>query len=77
MTKFEIGKSYMMRSACDHECIWTYTVTHRTASTITISDGKKVKRCRIIKTYTDDAEAVLPLGRFSMAPVLRAKNEIA
>ena len=47
MTKFEIGKTYSMRSICDHDCVWTYTVTARTAKTITISDGEKVQKCRI------------------------------
>ena len=42
MKKFEIGKAYSMRSICDHDCVWTYTVTARTAKTITISDGEKV-----------------------------------
>lgn len=77
MKKFEIGKTYSMRSACNHECIWTYKVIARTAATITITDGNEVKKCRISKGYTDDAEAVLPLGSYSMNPVLRAKNEVA
>ena len=34
MKKFEIGKTYSMRSICDHDCVWTYTVTARTAKTI-------------------------------------------
>lgn len=41
MTKFEIGKTYSMRSICNQDCVWTYTVTARTAKTITISDGKR------------------------------------
>ena len=43
MRKFEVGKTYSMRSACDHNCVWTYTVTARTAQTITITDGKDTK----------------------------------
>lgn len=75
MTKFESGKAYSMRSACDHECIWTYTVKARTASTITlVDDSNKEIKCRIIKALSemDNRECVRPLGNYSMAPILRA-----
>ena len=64
-----------MRSACDHDCIWTYKVVSRTACTVTLKDeyGKK-KTCRISKNLSEycKAECVLPLGSFSMNPILRA-----
>jgi hypothetical protein len=76
MKKFEIGKTYNMRSACDHECIWTYKVIERTACTVTLEDidTGKIKKCRISKMFTEfnKAETVLPLGNYSMAPVLSA-----
>ena len=75
MKKFEIGKTYAMHSLCDHNCIWSYTVTDRTTQTITISDGKEVKRCRInakVSTYRG-AETIYPLGIYSMAPSLTAE----
>lgn len=74
MTKFEIGKTYSMRSACDHNCIWSYKVLSRTTSTITITDGKEIKKCRINKQYSEyrNAETVFPLGRYSMCPMLSA-----
>ena len=74
MKKFEIGKKYSMRSICDHECVWTYTVIARTAQTITISDGKEVKKCRVIKKISEywNAETIYPLGQYSMAPSLVA-----
>lgn len=76
MKKFEVGKSYSMRSACDHNCVWTYTVTERTAQTITISDGKVSKKCRISKDVSEyrNAETVYPLGKYSMCPMLSADN---
>lgn len=75
MKKFEVGKTYSMRSICNHECVWTYTVIARTAATITITDGKETKTCRINKVISsyDNKEAVLPLGRYSMCPILRAE----
>ena len=74
MKKFEIGETYSMRSICDHNCVWTYTVIARTACTITITDGKETKKCRISKLYSemDNRETVLPLGNYSMCPMLRA-----
>lgn len=74
MKKFEIGKTYSMRSACDHDCVWTYTVTDRTEATITITDGKATKKCRIVKNLSEwrGAETVRPLGSYSMCPLLSA-----
>lgn len=74
MKTFEIGKTYTMRSACMHDCVWSYTVTARTAQTVTITDGKKVQRCRISKQVSQflNAETIYPLGQYSMAPSLTA-----
>lgn len=74
MKKFEIGKTYRMRSICNSECVWEYTVIARTAQTITITDGKEKKKCRINKRLSEynNSETVLPLGNYSMCPTLRA-----
>ena len=74
MTKFEIGKEYSCRSICDHNCIWTYTVTARTEKTITVTDGKKTKKLRIIAKLSEyrGVETVYPEGQYSMAPMLSA-----
>ena len=71
MKQFEVGKEYSMKSVCDHNCVWTYTVTARTAQTITISDGEKVQKCKKISAYRN-AETVYPLGQYSMCPSLTA-----
>lgn len=74
MRKFEVGKSYSMRSVCDHECVWTYVVTARTAATVTLSDGKRTLSCRINRQLSEyrGAESVRPLGSYSLAPILSA-----
>lgn len=74
MKKFEIGKTYKMHSIGNQDCIWSFTVTARTAQTITLDDGKKVQRCRISKRTSEyrGAESVYPLGQYSMAPILSA-----
>lgn len=75
--RFETGKSYFMRSTCDYNCIWVYTIVKRTESTITIKDEDgKVKTCRINKGLAEmyNAEAIYPLGKYSLCPVLRAER---
>lgn len=74
MKQFEVGNKYSMRSICDHNCVWTYEVVERTAQTITITDGKEVKKCRISKKISEyrGAESVYPLGQYSMCPILSA-----
>jgi hypothetical protein len=69
--KFEVGSTYTMRSVCDRECKWSFMVTKRTGSTITLSDGKRCK----VKVY-DGAEQCAPLGAYSMSPVLSAKRKV-
>ena len=70
---FEVGKSYSMRSACDHDCVWTYKVIKRTKSTITLkSDRGELLRCRVKVSDILGAECCHPLGRYSMSPILRA-----
>ena len=78
MKTFEIGKTYSMRSACNRDCVWTYEVVARTTSTITITDGKETKTCRINKKYSEyrNAETIFPLGKYSMAPTLSADKEV-
>ena len=77
MLKFEVGKQYYMRSACDHNCIWAYEVIKRTEKTITIkeldSDDKPMQRK--ISVFWE-CESVKPLGSYSMAPVLSADHEV-
>ena len=74
MKKFEVLKSYTMRSPCMHDCEWIFTVVKRTEKTVTLLDGEKTYTCRINKGASEfnNAETVYPLGRYSMCPNLRA-----
>ena len=79
MKRFEIGAKYTMNFVGDHDLVITYTVIDRTEKTITIKDDHgEVKKCRINTTLSnyDGAECVFPLGRYSMAPILRAKHQV-
>ena len=75
MKRFEVGKKYSMRSICNYDCVWTYTVVARTEKTVTLEEeGGKTFKCRINKYLLDieGIECVYPLGRYSMCPILRA-----
>lgn len=75
MKTFEVGKTYFSRSICDHECIFAYTVTARTAKTVTLYDIKmdtNVGKRKI--TILDDEETIAPKRKYSMAPIVRASN---
>lgn len=76
MKMFEVGKTYSMCSPCMQDCIWTYTITKRTAQTITITDGDQTKTCRVSKMSSQyrGAETIYPLGQYSMCPSLSADH---
>lgn len=68
--RFEVGKTYQTRSICDHDCIFAYTILARTEKSVTIKvNGQRVRRG--LKMY-DGAEYFMPLGSYSMAPIVRA-----
>jgi len=67
---FEAGQTYSARSACDHEARFTFNVTRRTAKSVWLDDGETVRRVAIHKA--NGQEIAFPMGRYSMAPVLRA-----
>ena len=64
---FTVGETYSARSACDHNTVWTFTVAKRSAKFITFTDGKRVG----VKNGPN-GEWALPLGTFSMAPVINS-----
>lgn len=74
MKKFEINKEYTHGWIGDSSLFTTWKVTDRTATTITITDGKETRKCRIVKDLSEyeNAECVRPFGKYSMCPILRA-----
>lgn len=71
MSKFECGKTYTTRSACDHTCIIHLTVVSRTAKTIKADCGRLgIKTLRIAEH--GGYETVKPWGSYSMAPQISA-----
>lgn len=78
MIKFEVGKKYTHGWIGDSELFTTWEVIKRTAQTITIKNGDKVKSCKVIKALSEyeKAECIRPYGNYSMAPTLRANKSI-
>jgi hypothetical protein len=71
MTAFQVGRTYFDRSACDHECIFRFTITGRTAKTVSYTTREgKVQRRGV--TVWDGVEQFLPFGRYSMCAIVRA-----
>lgn len=76
MKTFEIGKTYSTASICNSDCVWSYTITARTASTVTaVNKYGEEKRYRIIKKLSEyrNAETILPEGKYSMCPTISAE----
>lgn len=73
IAKFEVGKTYFCRSVCDYDCIWTFKIVSRTEKTIKTECGKTL-RINAKLTAWDNAEALYPLGQYSMCPVLSANK---
>ena len=68
---FQVGETYSTRSACDHECVFSFTVISRTAKFIQVEDKHgRVSRCKV--QIWDGNESAYPMGRYSMAPCIRA-----
>ena len=80
ITKFDIGKTYIVVSPCDTGARWKFKVISRTENTITVSgDFTGRKQTKILRITVIPAghygmleEACKPLGSYSMCPILRA-----
>ena len=72
MKTFKPGNTYTGRSICDHNCIFSAKVLKRTLKTVTVITQNEEKRCKV---HLDESgeEYIFPFGRYSMAPIIRAK----
>ena len=75
MKTFKTGKRYGTASACDHNCIFKFTVTRRTDKSVWITGESVHNERRKIEVYNDE-ETIYPLGKYSMAPVLGANDAL-
>ena len=74
MIQFQVGTDYSARSICDYDCVWTFTVTKRTAKFITIQGRGLNGPTRLGIKILDGVEYVRPLGSYSMSPFLMADS---
>ena len=70
---------YTATSACDSNCVWSFLVIKRTAKFITIQDvtfpeRPAEKHVRVGVKTGSDGEWAMPMGTFSMAPVISAAD---
>lgn len=69
---FKVGNTYSARSVCDHNCVWTFKVSKRTAKFVTFVDELTGDTYRRGVHVWDGAEWARPFGDYSMAPTLYA-----
>ena len=76
MTKFITGKTYSARSSCNYDAVWSFKVVKRTAKTLSLKDSRtgEVFTKRAKPSYCGSYETCLPLGSFSMAPILTSEK---
>lgn len=74
MKKFEINSIYYCRSIGDQNCIWLFRILSRTGKTLDLCDLSNGKKCTKKVEVIDDIEVCHPLGKYSMAPVLKADS---
>ncbi|CAB4169587.1 hypothetical protein UFOVP1305_5 [uncultured Caudovirales phage] len=74
--KFEIGKTYTTGEGRDY--VWHFTVVARTKKFITILNDsyRSDEKVRVGVSEWQGVERALPLGSFSMAPVITADRTI-
>lgn len=70
MAQFIPGGRYALTFPCNSDLHVVYEVLKRTQKFVTVTDGRDTVRCKI-DTFQGE-EFCLPLGRYSMAPALRA-----
>lgn len=75
VARFEAGSSYLMTFITDSNLKVKWTVTKRTAKTITLTSEHEKTVTKRIKTYRG-SEYVEPYGRYSMSPSVYAKSKI-
>ena len=74
-SKFRVGKTYATRSACDHDCIFSFVILARTEKTVTIDvHGRTVRRG---VSLHNGIEQFAPFGRYSMAAIISADKQHA
>jgi hypothetical protein len=70
---FQIGQAYSGRFIGDADSVFQVKILARTAKTVTVIGPKGMAQHRISRDL-DGGEQIFPFGKYSMAPVRRAKR---
>ena len=73
---FEIGQAYSGRFIGDADAVFQVKILARTAKTVTVMGPKGMAQHRVSRDL-DGGEQIYPFGKYSMAPVCRAKRLVA
>jgi len=73
--KFKTGETYKTRMICDSDQIISFEIVKRTPKTVTIKDIFNRDLIRKKIATIDGIETIFPLGKYSMAPVLKADSQ--
>ena len=79
MIKFEVGKAYTMRFICDSDSMCQLKVVGRTEKTVTLEKvpGYSQTTFRVkVSPVFGDVEFIMPMGSYSMAPILKAERVV-
>lgn len=70
---FEIGQTYSGRFIGDADAVFEVKILARSAKTVTVLGPQGMAQHRVSRDL-DGGEQIYPFGRYSMAPVCRAKR---
>jgi hypothetical protein len=70
---FQIGQSYSGRFIGDADAVFQVKILARTAKTVTVIGPNGMAQHRVSRDL-EGGEQIFPFGKYSMAPVCRAKR---
>lgn len=76
MKTFEIGKTYTSRFITDSNCKLEIKILSRTAKRIKFFNPVDERESTVSVKVVDGVEIAYPLGKYSMAPTLKADRHL-
>jgi len=70
---FQIGNTYSGRFIGDADAVFQVKILARTAKTVSVAGPQGLKQLRVSRDH-EGSEQLYPFGKYSMAPVCRAKR---
>jgi len=73
---FQIGQAYSGRFIGDADAVFQVKILARTAKTVTVIGPNGMAQHRVSRDL-EGGEQIFPFGKYSMAPICRAKRLVA